>query len=361
MGFKKCLKKSIMRRVMKRRKANEVFDEVASELHQLPSDADETINNSYYYAAHDADGNAFFLRLGQRGGKNPVAEIWFGFRNANGEAYMNSQQLYPLSESPVRTECIEPLREWKFSFKGKMVPVKAGENLIAEPIGPEIDAELDGTFTSKNGLFEFSRDTHIEAYSNALAAEKWKKGFSDELKKNHQTRIEQVGHVKCNFKVAGKTWTLDTPGLRDQAYGRRLWSYMNHYSWLVGNLEDGSAFNTVMVLYPPINVAGLKTGYVMRGDKYVNLINVDYPKHFTVTGIAPTSGNATAKFSDKSRAVIDFETKIIFPYTFTDSEGGYDVYEGITSYTFNGIKGYGIAEFSYNQDKDRYQRAFKVR
>jgi len=136
---------------------------------------------------------------------------------------------------------------------------------------------------------------------------------------------------------------------------------MNHYSWLVGNLEDGSAFNTVMVLYPPINVAGLKTGYVMRGDKYVNLINVDYPKHFTVTGIAPTSGNATAKFSDKSRAVIDFETKIIFPYTFTDSEGGYDVYEGITSYTFNGIKGYGIAEFSYNQDKDRYQRAFKVR
>ena len=347
-----------MKSVMKKRKAGEKFDEAASELHTLPKDADETVNNSYYYASHDKDGNAFFMRLGQRGGKKPVAEIWFGYVTASGEAYMNSEQLYPLNESPIQTKCIEPLKKWEFSFKGKMVPVKAGENLIAEPMGKEIDAEFSGIFTSGNSLFEFSRDTHVNAYATTLAAEKWVKGFSEELKKNHQTRIEQVGHAKATFKVGENTYSIDAPALRDQAYGRRLWSYMNHYSWLVGNLEDGRAFNTVMVLYPTMNVKGLDTGYVLKDGVYTNLLDVKYPKEFTTKGVAPTKGLASAKFSDKSKASIEFETKIIFPYTFTDAEGGYDVFEGITSFKFNGIKGFGIAEFSYNKDKRRYEQAF---
>jgi|GEM_PF-694145 len=359
MGLKNCFKKSIIKSVMKKRKQSEIFNEVESELHQLAASADDTENNSYYYAAHDMNGNAFFYRLGQRGGDNPVAEIWFGFVTASGEAYMNSEQLYPLSKSPAQTKCITPLREWEYSFKGKMVPVRAGKNLVAEPIGKEIEVEFNGVFTSPYGLFEFARDTHIDAYATAIAAEKWVKGFSDELKQNHQTRIEQVGHAKATFKIIdGKTFEIDAPGLRDQAYGRRLWSYMNHYSWLVGNLEDGTAFNTVMVLYPTINKKGLKTGYILREGEYVSLLDVNYPKHYTTSGIAPTKGKVPAKFSDKSVAEIEFETKIIFPYDFTDKNGGYDVYEGITTYTFNGIKGAGIAEFSYNKDKQRYKQAF---
>ena len=358
MGLKYSLKRKIMRRVMTKRKAEQTFDEIASELHTLPANADETINSSYYYAAHDKEGNAFFLRIGHRGGAEPVAEIWFGFCTSGGEAYMNSQQLYKLADSPAKTKCIEPLKKWEFSFNGKMLPVKPGKDLIAEPIGKEVGVEFNGIFTSENGVFEFARDTHIDAYSAAIAAEKWTKGFSEELKKNHQTRVEQVGNIKCEFKVGKKTHIIDAPALRDQAHGRRVWSYMNHYSWLVGNLEDGTAFNTVMVLYPTINVTGLKTGYVLKNGQYISLLDVDYPKYFTTKGIAPVKDKVTAKFADKSSAEIEFETKIIFPYQFTDAEGGYDVYEGVTSYTFNGVKGYGIAEFSYNQDKNRYNCAF---
>ncbi|MCL2556392.1 MAG: hypothetical protein FWE03_05200 [Firmicutes bacterium] len=353
--MKRMFKKAIIKRVMKKRKASQNFDEVKSELHQLPIDADETINNSYYYASHDLEGNAFIMRLGQRGGEQPISEIWFGFVSKEGRAYMNSQLIYPLDESPVKTECIEPLRRWTFSFKGKVVPVEAGEDKIAIKCGEEIEAEFEGEFTSDYGLFEFSRDTHINAYSTAIAAQKWHKGFSEELKKNHQTRIEQAGHAKCTLKVDDKEYSMDAPALRDQAYGRRIWSYMDHYSWLVGNLEDGRAFNTVLVLYPTINVVGLKTGYITCGKEYVNLLDVDYPKHFITAGKAPLKGNAQAAFSDKSKAEIEFETKIIFPYQFNDNEGGFNVYEGITTYTFNGLKGAGIAEFSYNTDKKRYE------
>jgi len=353
--MKTCLKRTIMRSVMKKRKANQNFDEAASELVGLPEDADDAINNSDYCKAHDKDGNAFFLRLGRRGTKEggKIAEIWFGFVTASGEAYMNSQMIYPLEKSPAVTTCITPLKEWEFTFKGKVVPVKPGKDLVAEPCGKEIDAEFKGIFTSTNGLFEMSRDTHINSYCSGIAAEKWKKGFADELKKNHQTRTEQIGHIKCEFKVEGKKHSMDCPALRDRAFGRRLWSYMNHYSWLVGHLDDGAYFNAVMVRYPSVNKIGLKTGYVWRDGKYFNLVDANFPKEFTTNGVAPTSGSATAKYSDKTKAKIDFETKIYFPYHFTDVGGGYHVFEGVTTHTFNGIKGYGIAEFSYNQDKNR--------
>jgi len=361
MGLKNNLKQCIMRKVMKKRKADQTFDEVASELHTLAKDADETINSSYYFASHDKDGNAYFFRLGHRGGvggKNHVAEIWFGYMTSTGEAFMNSKELYPIEKSPAHAKCIEPLRHWEFSFKGKMTPVVAGEDLIAKPCGDEVDVEFHGTFKSENGLFEFARDTNIKSYSNAIAAEKWVKGFSDELKKNHQTRIEQVGHTDITFKVGGKKYGFSAMAIRDQAHGRRIWSYMNHYGWLVGNLEDGRSFNTVMVLYPPINVKGLKTGYVLVNGEYISLIDVGYPKEFTTKGVAPTSGNVPAKFADKSKAQIEFQTKILFPYQFTDAEGGYDVFEGITTFNYNGVQGYGIAEFSYNRDKFRYETAF---
>ncbi|MCL2861840.1 MAG: hypothetical protein FWE22_05470 [Firmicutes bacterium] len=354
--MKTKLKQMVMKSVMKKRKANQNFNEAESDLVGLPDDADETINNSDYVKAHDKEGNAFFMRLGRRGGKDgddPVAEIWFGFCTADGKAYMNSQELYKLSESPIIAECIEPLKEWKFSFKGKVVPVVPGKDRVAEPCGEEIDAEFEGIFTSKQGLFEMARDTHIDSYCRGIAAEKWKKGFSEELKKNHQTRTEQVGHIKCSFKAEGKSYTMDTAALRDRAFGRRLWSYMNHYAWLVGQLEDGRYFNAVMVRYPSVNVIGLKTGYIFENGIYYSLKNLNFPEHFTTTGIAPVKDSATAEYSNGESVKIDFEAKIYFPYKFYDAEGGYDVFEGVTEHVYNGIKGYGITEFSYNHDRSR--------
>jgi len=356
MGIKTCFKQAIMKSVMKKRKANQNFNEAESELAGLPDDADETINNSDYVKAHDKYGNAFFMRLGRRGGKNgaeAVAEIWFGFVSADGKAYMNAKQLYKLSDSPVITECIEPLKKWKFIFKGKVVPVEAGENRVAKPIGDEVDAEFEGVFTSNNRLFEMARDTHLNSYCKGIAAEKWTKGFADELKKNNQTRTEQIGCIKCEFKVEGNTYLTDTPALRDRAFGRRLWSYMNHYGWLVGSLEDGRYFNAVMVRYPSVNVIGLKTGYIFENGEYHNLTDADFPVHFTTDGVAPINGEAVAYYSNNETAKIEFDAKIYFPYQFYDDEGGYDVFEGITTHTFNGIKAYGITEFSYNQDKTR--------
>lgn len=352
--MKKMLKKSLMRRVMKRRIANTVFDDAAGETWTAPADAGPEINNSHYFSSHDLEGNSFFLRAAKRGGKNGVAEVWFAFKSSSGEIYVNTQQLLPLEKNTTKVECIEPLRKWKISFEGKVIPVIPGEDKQAITNGKEIDAKFEGEFTSEFGIYDFSRDTDLNAFCNAIAAEKWKKGFSDELKKNHQVHIEQDGHATATLSVEGKEFKMDAPAIRDHSFGRRLWSYMNRHAWLSTILEDKNAINVNTVRYPALNVFGLKTGYKIKNGVAANMICVDFPKDFLTSGKPPTAGEFKAKFSDKTKAVVKYEPEIIFTFNFDDADGGYVVYEGIASFTVDNVKGRGIAEFGYNKDRRRY-------
>jgi len=353
--LKTAIKRVIIKSAMTKRRKDEHFDEVAADLMTLPENAAIDYNNSYYFAAHDMEGNAFFYRLGQRGGVNgPVAEIWFGFQTHDGKMYMNSQMLYELDKSPCKVKCIEPLKKWEFTFNGAMVPVKPGEDLIAEPCGKEVNVEFSGIFTSSEGIFEFGRDTHVDTFSAAIAAEKWTKEFKENLKSvRSQKRTEQFGYVESKVKVEGKEYAINATSIRDQAFGKRIWSDMNHYSWLVGGLQDETCFNLVTVYYPILNKVGLATGYHLKNKEYVPLVESQFPKEQKLAGIAPTSGVATAKFADKTTCKVEFDTTIIFPYVFTDEHGGYNVFECISTFNFNGVKGAGITEWSYNQDRSR--------
>jgi len=355
MGLKTSIKSFVMRQIMKKRKANGVFDEAASEAYELPDNAGPDINNSYYFTAHTPDGASVFFRLGKRGsGENAVAEVWTAFRAQDGSAYVNSDCLFKLSESPASVECVIPLRKWKFSFSGKMLPVKPGEDRIARPCGEPVDARFEGTFTSQYGLYEFTRDTELKPFCRAIAAETWKKGFSDELNHSHQVHIEQEGHITGELNIGGKRRAIDAPGIRDHSYGRRVWSYMNRHAWLITSVSDGSFINTNMVRYPALNVVGIQTGYKMKAGQNVNLVDAVFPEGFGLSGGAPKSGSFTAFYSDKSSAKIEFQLDIAFPFSFDN--GSYIVFEGLSAYTVNGVSGRGISEFGYNGDKTRYEK-----
>jgi len=349
MGLKKVCKEMIMKRVMKKRKANTHFDEIASEHFELPEDAGVDMNNSYYFSAHSMDGTSMFFRLGKRGGgKDAVAEVWCALRLPDGTAYMNETQLFPLAQSPSAVKCITPLKEWEFSFDGKMVPVKPGDDMIAIPNGSAISANFTGTFTSESKIYESSRDTHVVAFARAIAAEKWEKGFSDGLKAAHQNHLEQEGHVKGVFKVGTKEHVIDSPALRDHSFGKRVWSYMNQHKWLSPILEDGTNINVNSVHYPALNVKGLKTGYKMEGDKTINV--VDWVFDGDMTG-----GRFDVKYCNKTEDNCSFKLDIAFPFTFTDKDGSYTIFEGLSSFMINGKQGRGISEFGFNGDKTKYE------
>ncbi|MCL2675644.1 MAG: hypothetical protein FWE84_03530 [Firmicutes bacterium] len=357
MGLKTAIKTALMRNIMKKRKAAAAFDEVLSEHYQTPDDAGEDMNNSYYFSAHTWDGGALFVRYAQRGGGDKaMAEVWAAYRAADGTAFVNQNCLYKLSESPMGVKCVTPLREWQFFFKGEMAPVAPfGEELIARPIGEPVFAELSGTFTSKNGLYEFSRETDDMAFCRAVAAEKWKKGFSDDLNRESQTHIEQDGHIKAVLNVGGKEYKIDAQAVRDHSYGRRVWSYMNRHTWRIALLEDGSLLNTNVVRYPALNVRGLKCGYKMKDGVMANVTDVIFHGGAALDGLPLREDEYTVKYSDGSEIKHEFKADIAFPFEFDDKYGKYIIYEGISSFIIGGVKGRGITEFGFNGDKGRYE------
>jgi len=350
MGLKIALKRAVMKKVMtKRAKSAKTFDEAASEQYKLDASATSETNNSYYFTAHDEKGNGLFFRLGQRG--NRTAEIWFAVRLSTGEAFVNVEKLLPIDKATATIECIKECKEWKFEFNGKVTPVHAGVGKIAERSGVDVVASWSGTFKSEDGLYEFTRDTDIGAFCKAVAAEKWTRGFSKELDKNHQTHIEQRGEIGGIFTVDGKKHTIYGFAVRDHSFGRRVWSYMNRHIWFVAALENGDTYAANHVKYPVLGVCGLSSGYKIVSGKVANVQDVDFRE-----------GAYTAEYGDKTTATIKYTQEIIFPFVFGDDAGAYIINEGMSRYEIfdsrvsldsECVRGYGITEFGYNVDGGR--------
>ncbi|MCL2375648.1 MAG: hypothetical protein FWC82_03915, partial [Firmicutes bacterium] len=312
--------------------------------------------HSYYFGSHDQEGNTFFVRLGLRGGEDRKAEVWFVYKSSCGKAFVNELEHMDASNATLSIECIEPLKEWKISFNGKVkqvVPDK--ETKLATQIGESIEAAFTATFTSNAGLYHFSRDVDNRAFAKAMAAEKWVKGFADELKNNNQVHIEQDGKAEAALRVGGESFGFSSLAVRDHSYGRRVWSYMNTYHWLPAIFENGYIYNPNLVRYPAINTRGLITGYKMKDGKWTNIIAVEFPLH-AASGKCPIGGEYTITFEDKQKEVLSFTPEIIFPFHFEDKGGSFEVFAAVSSFSVNGVKGRGSAEFGYHGDKARYEK-----
>ena len=355
MGLKYSIKQAIIKSVMAKRKKNLDIDEVQTELHVMPDDADYDINHSYYFGSHDLQGNTFFLRLGLRGGEDRKAEIWFVYKTACGKAFVNEIEHLDAKDSTLKIECIEPLKKWKLVFNGKVIPVAPDSNTkLATPIGKSVNASFEAIFESNTGLYHFSRDVDNRAFAKAMAAEVWVKGFADELKNNNQVHIEQDGKAAASIKVDGESFSFCGLAVRDHSYGRRVWSYMNTYHWLPAIFENGYIYNPNLVRYPAINKRGLITGYKMKDGNWTNIIDVDFPSH-AISGLAPIGGEYTITFDNLQRETVSFTPEIIFNFNFKDKGGTFHVFAAVSKFAIGELKGRGSAEFGYHGDKTRYE------
>jgi len=359
MGIKRNIKESIIKSVMQKRKKNLVIDERETELHVMPVDAAWDINHSYYFGSHDQLGNSFFVRLGLRGGDDRKAEVWFAYKSACGKAFVNKDEHMDASACPLTVECIEPLKEWRITFKGTVIPMQPdSDTKMATPCGEETQADFSATFKSDAPLYHFSRDVDNRAFAKAMAAEQWVKGFADELKNNNQVHIEQEGTAEVRLEVNAETFGFNALAMRDHSYGRRVWSYMNTYHWLPAILENGYVYCPNKVRYPAINTRGLITGYKMKDGVWQNIIDAEFPE-YALSGKPPIANEMVVTFADKHKETVAYTPEIIFTFNFSDKGGTFTCYCALSGYTIDGVKGRGSAEFGYHGDASRYAKVQK--
>ena len=334
MNITRHLKRALIQRSLDKRKQQHPFDAEAAERYALPFDAPEAAINSYYFTCHDAKGVSLLLRFALRG--EGRSEVWFAYRDATGNAWASSPTAYS-TEPPAVVQCIEPCKQWRFSFDGPVRSLSSGR---------ECAAQFSGMFTASEEPFEFGYHMPSSVLADAIARQKWGRGLFDELQRNNQVHYEQQGRVKGELNIEGMTLRIDAPAMRDHSYGHREWSYMNRHVWLMALLKDGSSLNVNFVSYPALQ---LSSGYFSSAQGTVCVTDAALEGSLT-PGKAPGSLVCRMKFSDGTERELSCkkEEEFVFP-----CGEAYTIHEGIGAFTVDGVSGRGVMEFGWNSDPSR--------
>jgi hypothetical protein len=353
MNIKEMFKESVIRKVIDRQKKAISFNEEYAESYQLPQDANETQNNSYYFSCHDMKGSSLLFRLGKRGGNTD--EVWFAYKDCLGNVFVNTRQLFLCSDGETSVKCLETGKIWEFSFKGKLSKTSPDSNLSAMPAVQEVDAAFKGVFTATNSIFEFSHHMDSATLARALAREKWSRGFISGLRENHQVHYEQQGHVAGTLFVDKKVQTIECAAMRDHSYGKRDWAYMDRHIWIMALMENGDALNVNMVRYPA--VSELQAGYLAADGKITCLHYATSMDKLECSGRVPNKFQIKVKLVDNRSFEVSCEKELEYIFPFDNDI--YTIFEGIGNFNIEGLKGRGIIEFGFNKDSCRWTRETK--
>ena len=331
------LKADIVRKNLDKKKKENPFDIHYAENYELLPGADIYDINSYFFSCHDMAGSSLMLRHAERGGDN--TEVWFAYRDENGNEYINEKQYYEKEPPATSVKCLESDARWFFSYEGKVKQQKSGKLM---------DAKFEGIFEASRTLFEFSHHLDSRVLARAIAKEKWTKDYFKALKQQDQVHYEQPGKLTGTVDIDGKKTQLSLNAMRDHSYGRRDWNYMNNHFWLTCLFDDGTSFNANVVSVPAIR--SLATGYIEDGKEALGLwkASVDCEiKNYAV----PERFSYTGEFLNGETFKVDCELQSVF--VFSLDGGNYVIYEGVGTFDMNGKKGRGNLEFGFNGDETR--------
>jgi len=334
--MKQRLKQALIRRSLEKRRLTTPFNEEQAERFTLPPDADDSQNNSYYFSAHDQKGNSLLFRHAQRSVKK--TEVWFAFKDADGNACINDQQLF-ITDAPSRVNCVEPGKTWAFSYHGQVRHLKTNK---------VFNASFEGAFSAAGPIFEFGHDVDANVLAGAIAREKWSKAFFADLRNNDQVHYEQPGVITGELVLDGERIPYDMTAMRDHSFGKRDWGYMNKHFWLMALFEDGSSLNANMVSYPALK---LQTGYYETDGKVICAKAARIIENVQKPHTVPEAFTYEAVLLDGRTLTVSCRREEVFVFPFDN--GAYTIYEGIGSFELGNVKGRGILEFGWNGDPKR--------
>ena len=326
-----AIKTLLMKSIIKK-KQKTPFDYAAAEAYTLPADADDTVNNSYYFSAHGLDGSSLYCRLGIRAS---YREVWFFYRK-DGRAYTH-KTLVHREDCPLTVE--KTTDGWRFDYRGR----------LTDDGGEEVDACFSGAFSSSSAPVDFFSHMPPIRTAKAMAGEKWSREYFSEVQKNNQVHYEQTGRLTGTLTLAGREERIDLPCVRDHSFGTRCWGYMNNHLWLMA-VNEASQLNFSMVSYPAMSI--LEVGnYKGEDGRMRYLLSAEYDRAAVAAGRVPDTLFLTLHLSDGSTLSVTADCRYVTEYLFED--GAYRLLEGIADFKIDGVPHRGILELGFNRDGER--------
>jgi len=363
MDLKYRLKFAIMESMMAKRK-KELFNYTEADLFTLPEGASPIINNSWFFGGDSPDKTSMKMRLGIRShGMAEVFLIWIG---PDGRFLATDKQLYRMEECPIRVENVIPGRDWNVWFNGDVVDMEDGTRHCVD---------MSFKYIARLPIVHPMYDGSTLGMSQALAKMPWNRKFFTDLagdtglgevdKTIRQVHYEQTGRMEGTISIDGVTAPFSIPGIRDRAFGKRDWNYMDCHVWLVAVTARGEACNVSIVSYP--HAKRFFCGYTDIGcDRNFTMVDYKMVSYDHCGGKGPDVMAMDCSFANgKCYRITAHRTHELFtPF----DDGNFYFHEGVGDFTFVEIPGLGVApaegapsikargtiELGWNKDSSRW-------
>lgn len=326
------IKRHIIEKKLTERAKTQKFNLEKAESYRLKKDEDPSINNSYYFSAHNEE-MSIYTRLGLR--SNQI-ETWFVILY-HGEKYYLKKEFFHVGKSPLWVK--RSLNCWVITFVGELLDSK----------GEVHHCDFKGVFSSEIMPIDFTTGMHPHRLAVAMAQEKMNKEFIKKLENiQGQTHYEQYGLLEGKFTLDKKEIKFTLPCVRDHSFGKRDWEYMNNHLWVMAVSSKGQ-LNYSLVSYPALSV--LEVGNMYQGKDLKLLLEVKSDLNEISKGTTPESHKMLITLADGSK--LSVEPKIIDTHVYHFQHGDYELIENVASFNINGEEYRGIFEIGFNKDKKR--------
>jgi len=353
-----------MEHMMAKRK-KEPFSYIDADLFELPEGASSIINNSWFFGGDTMDGMSFKMRLGLR--NNAPTEVFLIWIGKDGRYLATDKQVYGLDDCPIKVSNLIPGRDWKVSFDGDVIDMNDGSRH---------HCLMQFKYTARLPIHHPLLDGCTRGMSESFAKEHWSRKFFKSLagdtglgetdKSIRQVHYEQTGRMDGTMVIdGGEPISFSMPGIRDRAFGKRDWNYMDCHMWLVAVTGKGEATNLSIVSYP--HAKRFFCGYSdINSDRNAALTDYKIISYDHCNGKGPDSMTIDCSFANGRcyRITTERTHDLITPF----DGGNFYFHESVGNFTFTEIpalgtspeegaetiKARGTIELGWNKDSSRW-------
>jgi hypothetical protein len=303
-----------------------------------PVGPEPNFNESMYFNFFDARQSiGGFLRIGNRPGEGR-AEVTVTLYRPDGRVLFRFERA-PIDHNDafdaggVRFEVLEPTERLRTRYRGRMVELAEPRDM-AEPRkalsqNPRRQVELDLVHEAIGPM-----------YGRAGDAAEERRDASEQFAKAH---YEQHMATRGELRIDEDRFEIDGFGLRDHSWGPRHWQAIDGYEWLTMNFgRDLGAM--VSVIRRDGNVAR-RGGVIVRGDDIEPIRKVEIEAEYEDNGLYHRAVTAHIETAAGETHVITGEVKGFIPLRNRRQGMLTHIGEGMTEWTWNDRKGYGLSEF----------------
>ncbi len=243
----------------------------------------------------------------------------------------------------LRYEVIEPFRSIRMDYEGELMVLD----------DPELLRDPEALLTRSRkvpSLVEWIQTAQSPVHGGVPASDTVETYYGRDFSLAH---FNQHMRLQGHMRVGDEEWKLDGAGWRDHSWGPRYWENIFFYRLFIANFDDGRGLMLLKITDPKHRTRRL--GVLLVDGEYEEVVDMDVITSWTDRQ-EPRQARIALRTACRS-AVIDADMITRAPLRNRRKLGHSAVVsrivEAFTRFEWDGVPGYGMAEYNDRLEGDR--------